>query len=154
MVTDEPLAGPLELLNSMVAVSGVGALAVKVTPSTVNDEVLPTVEELRVPTTPVSVAATGLPVRDWLQSFFTGLFPLFAIAAARLCCLCTFWKRGSLTMLFHFWTVPFLMASESVPGLEKSRWWKLQSSTTPKGLALVWAAEGAASKMERAAILR
>jgi hypothetical protein len=92
IVTDEVLAGFVLPLNVMVAVSDVGELAVKVTPSTVSEEPLPMLDDSSVPTTPVRVASTPAEVMVSLQSFFMRLFSDFAIGRwARLRLLCCIW---------------------------------------------------------------
>ncbi len=65
------------VLKLLVAVAAAGALAVNFTPSTVSDELLPTVVELRAPTTPVRVAETPPEVRGWVQSLSIVCFPVF-----------------------------------------------------------------------------
>jgi hypothetical protein len=68
---------------------------------------------------PVALAATPAEVMASLQSFVMGSFPVRAGRCwGRTRPLWAIWKRGSLTILYHLSTVPFRMASASVPGLE------------------------------------
>ena len=64
IATDEGLAGPLELLNLMLAVSAVGGFASKVTPSTVSVGLPLKLDALRDSMLAVRLAATPAEVES------------------------------------------------------------------------------------------
>ena len=91
-MTDDVFAGLLKLLKVMVAVSDVGALAWKVTPSTLSVELLLISDEPRVEIVAVRFAATPAAVIGSLQSLLIACGPVTACGRAlRLRFRSAFW---------------------------------------------------------------